>query len=52
MDRAVKLGDLGKVDKAELTLLNKKYHALIVRAKLKRISAEVTNMAVEWCAKF
>ena len=50
LDRAVLAGDSGQVNvaKAELASLQmKEYQALVVRARLKRISCEATNMAQE-----
>ena len=50
LDRVVLAGDSGQVNvaKAELTSLQiKKYQALVVRARLKRMSCEATNMAQE-----
>ena len=49
-DRAVLAGDSGQVNvaKAELASLQiKEYQALVVRARLKRMSCEATNMAQE-----
>ena len=54
LDRAVLAGDSGQVNvaKAELVSLQvKEYQALVVRAKLKRMSCEATNMAQELRAK-
>ena len=50
LDRAVLAGDSGQVNiaKAELASLQiKEYQALVVRARLKRMSCEATNMAQE-----
>ena len=50
LDRAVLAGDSGLVNvaKAELASLQiKEYQALVVRARLKRMSCEATNMAQE-----
>ena len=50
LDRAVLAGDSGLVNvaKAELVSLQvKEYQALVVRARLKRMSCEATNMAQE-----
>ena len=50
IDRAVKAGNSGAIiiGKAELAFLqNRKYQALVVRAILKRMSCEVTNMVQE-----
>ena len=50
LDRAVLAGDSGQVNvpKAELASLRiKEYQALVVRARLKRMSCEATNMAQE-----
>ena len=50
LDRAVLVGDSGQVNiaKAELASLQVKEHqALVVRARLKRMSCEATNMAQE-----
>ena len=50
LDRAVLAGDSGQVNvaTAELASLQiKEYQALVVRARLKRIPCEVTNMAQE-----
>ena len=50
LDRAVLVGDSGQVNvpKAELASLQvKEYQALVVRARLKRVSCEAMNMAQE-----
>ena len=50
LDRAVLTGDSGQVNvaKAKLAFLQvKKYQVLVVRARLKRMSCEATNMAQE-----
>ena len=50
LDRAVMVGDSGQVNiaKAELASLQVKEHqALVVRARLKRMSCKATNMAQE-----
>ena len=55
LDRAVLAGDSGQVNiaKAELASLQVKEHqALVVRARLKRMSCEATNMAQELRAWF
>ena len=54
LDRAVLAGDSGQVNiaKAELASLQiKEYQALVVRARLKRMSCEATNMAQELWAE-
>ena len=54
LDRAVWAGDSGQVNiaKTELASLQVKEHqALVVRARLKRMSCEATNMAQELQAK-
>ena len=54
LDRAVLAGDSGLVNvaKAELASLQiKEYQALVVRARLKRMSCEATNMAQELWAE-
>lgn len=63
VDRAVKLGDnylsvqLPDLHMLDLTrvklasLLIKKYRAMMVRAKLKRIPPEATNISAELCAE-
>lgn len=48
-DRPVK-SDVGKVDTTEVEmafLINKKDHALVIKARLKRLSTDTTNIAVE-----
>ena len=55
LDRAVLAGDSGQVNitKAELVSLQVKEHqALVVRARLKRMSCEATNIAQELRAWF
>ena len=54
LDRMVLAGDSGQVNiaNAELASLQvKEYQALVVRARLKRMSGEATNMAQELWAK-
>ena len=50
LDRAVLAGDSGQVNVAKTDLASlqiKEYQALVVRARLKRMSCEATNMAQE-----
>ena len=50
LDRAVLVGDSGQVNVAKVKLASlqiKEYQALVVRARLKRMSCEATNMAQE-----
>ena len=47
LDRAVKAEDSGATKIAELAFFQIKYQALVVKARLKRMSFKATNMAQE-----